>query len=274
MCTVILGQDVLAKGTVVLGANRDEDPKRATAEPAGLTTKPRVVGGRDMVADGTWLAIREARAAIALLNRRPPRDLPPRSALRSRGLLTLDVATVPETFAPTQPVDDRARDFLARLPEAAGSKLGLAGARKVWDELAQYTFAPFSLLWASPEGSWIFYWKAGGERHIERVAPGWHVITHEDMDDINEPRTAWLSLTLAPWRPDTFAEAVARFTELLASHGGEAGGRKRPRVCLHEGPIQTVSSSIVLLGAGGPRYLHASGRPCETPYADLSDLVR
>src|SRR5262245_26804256 len=138
MCTVILGQDVLAPGTMVLGANRDEDPARPTAEPAGLTTNPRVVGGRDMVADGTWLAIREARAAVELRNRRPPRDLPPRSALRSRGLLTLDVATVAESFTPTHVLDERARDFLARLPEATGSKLGLAGARKIMDELAQY----------------------------------------------------------------------------------------------------------------------------------------
>jgi hypothetical protein len=274
MCTVILGQDILGPGTVLLGANRDEDPARATAEPGGLTVNPKVVGGRDMVADGTWLAIREGRIAVALLNRRPPRDLPPRTVLRSRGLLTLDVATVAENFAPTRAPDDRSRDFLSRLPEATGSKLGLAGARKIWDELGQYQFAPFSLLWASPEGSWILYWKTGGERHIERVGPGWHVVTHEDLDDINEPRTAWLSLELAKWRPETFAEALAKMSELLGAHGGDVGGRRRPRVCLHDGVMQTVSSSILLLGEGGPRYFHASGHPCETPYADLSELAR
>ncbi|HEX3113322.1 MAG TPA: NRDE family protein, partial [Candidatus Eisenbacteria bacterium] len=85
MCTLLIGIDVLGPGTAVLGANRDESPERATQGPGILVASPRVIGGRDLVAGGTWLAIRDARFVTALMNRRPhPGD--PTDALRSRGL--------------------------------------------------------------------------------------------------------------------------------------------------------------------------------------------
>ncbi|HKQ57135.1 MAG TPA: NRDE family protein, partial [Candidatus Eisenbacteria bacterium] len=70
MCTLILGRDVVAPGTVLLAANRDEDPRRPSAPPMVLRERPRLVGGRDLQAGGTWLAVRDARAMVAILNRR------------------------------------------------------------------------------------------------------------------------------------------------------------------------------------------------------------
>src|SRR5262245_50190673 len=97
MCTLVIGRDVVAPGTVLVAANRDEDPARPSLPPGVLGERPRLVGGSDRLAGGTWLAIREGRALVAILNRRDvshlanepaPRD-PER---RSRGLLVLDVA--------------------------------------------------------------------------------------------------------------------------------------------------------------------------------------
>src|SRR6266850_923872 len=94
---------------VVIAANRDEDPARPSDPPGVLNESPRLVGGRDRRAGGTWLAVRERRAAVAMLNRRGVAgDAPGRpgagagvavgrgaaggDTLRSRGLLTLEVA--------------------------------------------------------------------------------------------------------------------------------------------------------------------------------------
>ena len=61
MCTLILGIDVAGPDTVIAGANRDEDPARPSDPPGVLVASPRVVGGRDRRAGGTWLALREGR---------------------------------------------------------------------------------------------------------------------------------------------------------------------------------------------------------------------
>src|SRR2546427_12133355 len=93
MCTLILGLGIMGPGSLLLGANRDESPKRASADPGVLLASPRVVGGRDLVSGGTWLAVREARFVTALMNRKPVAgDRRDPATLRSRGMLCLDVA--------------------------------------------------------------------------------------------------------------------------------------------------------------------------------------
>jgi uncharacterized protein with NRDE domain len=251
VCTLILGRDVVAPNSVFLGANRDEDPARPSDPPAVLRQDPRVVGGRDRVAGGTWLAIREARAAVAILNRRDRGDGSAANALdrRSRGLLALDVAAANEP------------------PARDGSAHALALARSA-------PYAPFSLVFASPDASWLLVNDGSGTPRAHEISSGWHVITHEDLDDPNEPRTRALRERLLDFRPRTTAEAEARIAELLRSHG-EPGEYEHalPPVCLHEGRMVTVSSALVWLAHDQARYLHAEGRPGETPYRDVSFLL-
>ena len=57
---------------------------------------------------------------------------------------------------------------------------------------------------------------------------------------------------------------------LLADHGHPDA---RGAVCIHEGKMVTVSSSLVWLAPGEARYLHAEGRPCERPFIDRSDRL-
>src|SRR5438552_19011942 len=107
MCTLIFGMDMLGPGTLVVGANRDENPARPSEPPHVLSVDPHVIGGRDLVSRGTWLAIRDGVAVVALLNRREPLGSPGdgrAGELRSRGLLALDTAMAapdagPERFA-------------------------------------------------------------------------------------------------------------------------------------------------------------------------------
>jgi len=240
VCTLILGIDVVAPRSVILAANRDEDPRRASDPPGVLETAPPIAGGRDRVAGGTWLAVRERRAAVAMLNRRERASEPVIGTRLSRGRLALEVAAL-ETPTPEHALRFAARNF----------------------------FAPFSLVYASPGGCWMISREAGEAPRSRRIGRGWHVLTHAELDDPLEPRAAALLGTLAGFAPASREPTERMLMTLLAQHG-EGGDRA---VCIHQGRMVTVSSSLVWLAPGEARYLHAEGRPCEQPFADRTDLL-
>jgi uncharacterized protein with NRDE domain len=171
MCTVLLGRDVTGPGEILIAANRDEDPARPSDPPGLLLDSPPLVGGRDRVAGGTWLAIRTPSAGRSageegsdgssitlLLNRRPLPGAP--LGVRSRGLLVIDVARSTEPRA-------------TALVEAASGHYG-----------------PCTLVHASPAACWWLAIPGDGPVRTGHIARGWHAITHAEMDDPAEPRTA------------------------------------------------------------------------------------
>ena len=247
MCTLILGRDVVAPGTVLLGANRDEDPKRPSDPPRVLRAEPRLVGGRDRVAGGSWLAVRERRAVLAMLNRRA--DVASPAERRSRGQLTLEVAAAPDTGDLSQSAVETARNATTR-----------------------DVYSPFSLLFASPSDCWVLSGNPSGPPRIENIGAGWHVITHADLDDPGEPRTAMLLAGLRDWKPLTLEEAERGLWERLRGHGDGATD-SAPAVCIHAGTMRTVSSALVWLSRGQSRYMHVEGRPCETQPMDYTPLL-
>lgn len=278
MCTLIAGVEILGPRTLVLGANRDESPERASSGPGVLRERPRVIGGRDLVAGGTWLAIREARAVTALMNRRPTSAAanaaatPARAAagggaLRSRGLLCLDAAAAgPASDAP-HTIDPGTGD---RHPARLHAALSL---------IERHAYAACTLVGLDvEEPSWALFAEAGSPPRVRMLEPGWHVLTHAEVDDPDEPRTAWLMERLKGFEPRDPDEALEGIAALLRTHGDP--GRGVPGVCLHRERFPTVSSSLVVLGAtgpqgspGSPRYRHAAGPPCTTPYDDASELL-
>jgi hypothetical protein len=274
VCTLIVGLGIAGPGTLLLGANRDESPGRPSTGPARLRDRPSVVGGQDLVAGGTWLAVREGRFVAALLNRREeaaPAPVPdaPKGVPRSRGLLCLDAAAAgPPSDAPATIDPATGEPYPARLDAA----LRLA---------SREPYAPCTLVGLEPGGaSWSIAIAAdgpGSEPRDSVLAPGWHVITHRDMDDREEPRTQWLLGRLAGERPRDADEGLALLASLLRLH--EDAGAGRPAVCLHRERFPTVSSTLLAIGGNGEsawraRYLHAAGPPCVTPYQDYGELLR
>jgi hypothetical protein len=280
MCTLILGRDVLSPGSVLLAANRDEDPARPSDRPRVLRESPRLVGGHDRIAGGTWLAIREGRAVVALLNRRDRSGgpAPPAPDRRSRGLLTLEVAGMEEVRSETVP---RGRHDLIASPNAGlggpgptgEPSLSLSACVGAQRAFRRDRYAPFTLVFASPESCWLMVHdgEARPAPPAVPIPPGWHVLTHADLDDVSEPRTAWLGRELAGFSPRSLEQAERRVDELLRAHGDATAGI--PAVCLHAGRMVTVSTSSVWLAAGVARYRHAEGRPCEHPLVDHSHLL-
>src|SRR5262245_51522780 len=180
MCTLLVGRDVVAPGTVLLAANRDEDPRRPSDPPGVLSDRPRVVGGRDRVAGGTWLAVRAREAAVAMLNRHDP-AWTPLPNLRSRGLLTLDAACA-----------DQASEPQAGLPPVlanARSAINHAILSRAWSSVREHAYAPFSMVCVSPEFCAWLSLAADREARIRPIDPGWPALTHPDLDDRRHPAT-------------------------------------------------------------------------------------
>ncbi len=90
MCLLIAYSRVVPGAPLVLAGNRDELFSRPAVPMTVLAEAPRILGGRDLVAGGTWMAVGE-QGVIAALTNRPPRAPGAAMALRSRGALPLQL---------------------------------------------------------------------------------------------------------------------------------------------------------------------------------------
>ena len=169
MCTVVVQVPVDPAAPVRLLAVRDEDPQRAWDPPGPWwpDTHPGVVGVRDRRAGGAWLAADSARGRLAVILNRAD-VLPDDAPAASRGGVVLDA------------VDGRA-------PEGAPTTHGF--------NLVDVDFG------AVGGRARVSMWDAASLRSVD-LAPGTHMIAHDDVDD---PRTA----RIVRWRDD-FAAASSR----------------------------------------------------------------
>lgn len=91
MCLLVVLFQVVPGAPLVVAANRDERYDRpATAATVLRAGRPRILGGRDEVAGGTWLAVNEHGVVAGLTNRPSPGGRDP--TRRSRGELPMAAA--------------------------------------------------------------------------------------------------------------------------------------------------------------------------------------
>jgi Transport and Golgi organisation 2 len=89
MCTAVVS---VAAGSVLVAGIRDEFVSRAWQPPGRHWPEyPGLVGGRDLLAGGTWLAVAPAAPRVACVLNARGRMAPPQSR-RSRGVLPLQAA--------------------------------------------------------------------------------------------------------------------------------------------------------------------------------------
>jgi len=87
MCLIVVAVGATPRYRLVIAANRDEQHSRPAASAAWWPEQPRVLGGRDLLAGGSWLAVdRRGRFAAVTNIRDPERPL----GLRSRGSLVMN----------------------------------------------------------------------------------------------------------------------------------------------------------------------------------------
>ncbi len=223
MCTVLLRFAPGAPWPVLLAAVRDEFVGRAW-DPPGTHWGDAVVGGRDRVAGGTWLAVDPAAPALAaVLNgvRLPP---PEDGTRPSRGGLPL--AAVRGEPAPDGP--------------------GYDG---------------FHLVRAAPDEVTVLSWD-GRDLSRQALGPGDHVIVNRGVDIPTEPVVAhFRPLLSATPSPDptgskSTVDAWADWVALAAGDGldpGAPGALLVRREYAGRG-YGSTSVSLVALAPGRVRY--------------------
>src|SRR5688572_12546975 len=87
MCLIVIAARATPQIALLVAANRDEQHARPTARAAWWPGPPRVLGGRDLRAGGTWLAV-DGRGRFAAVTN--IRDASQPVGLRSRGSLVTD----------------------------------------------------------------------------------------------------------------------------------------------------------------------------------------
>ncbi|HEX2139656.1 MAG TPA: NRDE family protein [Woeseiaceae bacterium] len=83
MCLIVFAWQAHPEYRLVLGANRDEFHARPAAPLGWWADEPAILGGRDLAAGGTWLALARAGRFATVTNYRE--DLAPHPGVRSRG---------------------------------------------------------------------------------------------------------------------------------------------------------------------------------------------
>jgi uncharacterized protein with NRDE domain len=230
---------------LVLAANRDEFVDREATGPELLAAAPRIVGGRDLRAGGTWLAISERGAVAGLLNRRT--EALPIASKRSRG----------------------------ELPMLALAADSAAVAARVLTALEGEAYNAFNLLVADRDEAWVAQNHDDGVR-LSALDRGLHLVSNLDVDDPTCPKIARSHVRFAA-AGDAFARDRdeerfrAALHAILADHTLTLDPRLPDALgalCVHAGRFGTRCSSLLFLDdAGRWRHWFAAGPPCTHVFA-------
>jgi hypothetical protein len=219
MCSIILS---IGPDGVFAAANRDEMISRPWEMPAEYW--PGICGGRDVLAGGTWLALNRAGVMAAVLNREG--TLGPAPGKESRGSLPL-----------------RALQYgsAAEAAEAIG-------------KLDAGNYRAFNLVLADAGGAFFMSGLGAGQSKILPLAPGVHMITAGEPDDMARRR-------IARHLPRFQAAPVAQWGRLLADSSGERADQINVKPTENDG-FGTVCSSLVSLAHGSvTQHMFAAGPP-------------
>jgi uncharacterized protein with NRDE domain len=259
VCLLIALFRVVPGVPLMVAANRDERLDRPAVVATVLRERaPRIIGGRDLLAGGTWLAVSDAGVMAGLTNQPTADGRDP--ARRSRGELPLLCAA--------QPTAQQAVDTLA---------VGVDPAR----------YNPCWMLVGDREALFAVGIGPGSPvPEIEQLEPGMHVLENAPL----RARSAKAAFVreLVEQRlaePGAGQDGIAEILQtVLRDHRPavpeprtDATGRVWPAsltaACVHAEAYGTRSSSIITVPAAGrPAMLVADGRPCEVPMRDVSAL--
>ncbi len=261
MCTLSAWFGVHPRWPLVVAANRDEVLTRRGTGPVVLNEHPRVVGGRDPQRGGTWLGATARGFFVGVTNQRGDVSV---VRPKSRGAVVLDALR---------------RD-------------SVAGVEALLRELDPDDYSPFNLLFGDAHGLRVGYARPGGPVEVVALEPGLHVLANDVIGAEDFPRTRRAAERLPPDALRALDEdsALAALKSLLADHEPPPPGWKPrdtvtgffpaelyallQRVCVHAPDYGTVSATVLLLRDGGvDRYLFADGKPCVTPFADVTALL-
>jgi len=244
---------------LIVAANRDERLDRPAVPITVLRERePRILGGRDELAGGTWLAVNEHGVVAGLTNQPSFAGRDP--SKRSRGELPLAFASY------------------ASAAEAV---------RTVSAELDPASYNPCWMLVGDTEALFFIGIPASGPVEVEQLSPGLHVLENAALRPQSAKAafvTGLVTQAVADRAGSGAAGAVTALEAVLADHRPaisewrtDPAGRARPpqltAACVHAEAYGTRSAMTVSVpGAGLPSVRVADGRPCEHDLRDVSGL--
>ena len=259
MCLLAVLFHTHPEAPVVIAANRDERYTRP-AEPIQVLrpAAPRILGGRDVLAGGTWLAVNEHGVYAGVTNRPSVGGRDP--SRRSRGQLPLMCAG----FA-------RADEAMAALQE----KIHCSDYNPCW------------LLVGDREA--LFYLVIGRQEkpEVSRLLPGIHVLENRPLDAVSA-KVNGIHRALRPAAEWMGVRLLNELYRVLRSHDlpefnvsedpEENGGLTPPQVraaCVHTPDYGTRSAALIIVPPApthSPLIHYADGPPCTAPLIDASHL--
>jgi uncharacterized protein with NRDE domain len=257
VCLLIALSGVVPDVPLLIAANRDEMYERP-ADPITVLrdAQPRILGGRDELAGGTWLAVNE-HGVVAGLTNQPTGARDP--AKRSRGELPLAFAAYPDAKTAVTEV-------CARLDPA--------------------DYNPCWMLVGDRHALFSVDLSGGHRAGVEELPPGRYVLENAPLrqPSAKQQRVAGLVAALDEAGLEDAGRVEAGLAAVLHDHQPATGpqpagpGRlARPAelsaACVHTERYGTRSAMIVSVGqAGEPRVSVAAGPPCVTPLLDVTGM--
>lgn len=150
MCLINFNIGSHEKYKMVLAANRDEFYSRPTAPMHYWDDHPNIIGGRDLKAKGTWLAVSKSGKISALTNIRTPEEMT-LEAKKSRGELVVNYLLS----------EDSPEDYLKNLAARSSD------------------YAGFNLLTGNPDE---LYYMNNYDNNVSRITEGTHGLSNEYLD--------------------------------------------------------------------------------------------
>jgi uncharacterized protein with NRDE domain len=254
MCLLVALSRVVPGAPLVLAGNRDERFDRR-ADPMTVLRDggPRTLGGRDLVAGGTWLAVNEHGVVAGLTNKPLAGAADP--AKRSRGELPLALTE--------RPTAQEAVDHLA-------------------DHHPPAAYNPAWLLVGDRHDLFAID-MTGSSATVAELPAGIHVLENRPLTEASA-KADHVRDQLADAGRLTVEEVARRLAGVLADHRVPdetepappgAGARTRPAAlratCVHTPEFGTRWSGIVTVGPDGdgpPVVSYTDGPPCRSPYQD------
>jgi uncharacterized protein with NRDE domain len=210
MCLVVVAHAAAARYRFVMAANRDELHARPSRPASWWPEPPGLLGGRDLLAGGTWLGVDRHGRVAAVTN---VRDGTPREAPRSRGALVTGYLGGTESAA----------DSAARAAAEGAS------------------FAAFNLLIF--DGAELWY--TSNRVSTARLTPGVHAFSNAPFG-VEWPKTA--TAKSGAMRLLAMADPLEPLFELLATRSSAESAEERyHRSHFMTGPVYGTRCSTVIL---------------------------
>jgi uncharacterized protein with NRDE domain len=259
VCLLIALFQVVPGAPLMIAANRDEQLDRPAVVMTVLReASPRILGGRDELAGGTWLAVNEHGVVAGLTNQPSAAGRDPRK--KSRGGLPLAFAA---------------------------HKTAAEAVAAVRAEIDPADYNPCWMLVGDRQSLFSVGIAGGPGPEVEELGPGLHVLENAPLPApsakadlvrrlVSEERAA--QADRGPAGTQAALDAVLRVhqpavPEPRTDDAGRIWPAEISAPCVHANGYGTRSAMTVCVPPDGvPLVRVADGRPCEVPFRDVTSL--